>query len=129
MHNYKGLTQLNAKWSNGTVLESIAELPKLAQAFPSQRIYVAETSYPACCSSSPQPIATYPVTEVGQLNYIVDVRSKLASTLGKQNGGVLWWEGSEAGWGSLFGSGYAPDERPRYVARPALLRGFIVDDV
>ena len=78
----------------------------------------------ACCSGSPQPIAEYPVTEAGQLKYIVDVRSKLASALGKQNGGVLWWEGSESCWGCLFGSGYSPDERPRYVARPALVQGF-----
>ena len=112
------------QWSNGTVIESIAELPKLAQAFPANRIYIAETSYPACCSGSPQPIAAYPVTEAGQLKYIVDVRSKLASALGKQNGGVLWWEGSESCWGCLFGSGYSPDERPRYVARPALVQGF-----
>lgn len=116
------------KWSNGTVLESITELAKLAQAFPSQRIYIAETSYPACCGNSPQPIAAYPVTEEGQLKYIVDVRSKMSSTLGKQNGGVLWWEGSEAGWGCLFGSGFAPDKRPKYVARPALMHGFKSDD-
>lgn len=37
---------------------------------------------------------------------------------------MLWWEGGEAGWGTLFGSGYKPDTRPKYVARPALLHGF-----
>ena len=52
------------------------------------------------------------------------VRRALSGALGAQNAGVLWWEGSESSWTALFGSGYAPDARAKFVARPALLTGF-----
>lgn len=61
------------KWSNGSVFPSIAELPKLASDFPASRVYIAETSYPACCASTPPPVVGYPATEAGQLSYISDV--------------------------------------------------------
>ena len=70
------------------------------------------------------PEKDYPATEAGQLAFLFDVRTAMAKTLGDQNGGVLWWEGSERCWGCLFGSGYKPDNTPSYVARPALLQGF-----
>ena len=38
-----------------------------------EREYIAETSYPACCASTPPPVVGYPATEAGQLSYISDV--------------------------------------------------------
>ena len=98
--------------AKGTVFPSIAELPKLAAAFPGKRVYIAETSYPACAGTSwnrlyaslvrpllsrcflPQGtpsrgplVPGYPISEAGQLKYIVDVRAALATALGSQNGG------------------------------------------
>jgi arabinogalactan endo-1,4-beta-galactosidase len=101
------------KWSAGTVLQSIAQLPLLARRFPAQTIYIAETSYPGCCSGDPPLQPGYPTTEVGQTAFVVDVRAAMGRALGAQNGGVLWWEGSEHSWGSLFGSGYKPDQRAK----------------
>ena len=122
------------KWSNGTVFESITQMGKLAAAFPTHKVYVAETSYPAaadvckrcphCRPCKPPLQAGYPPTDAGQLQFVRDVRSSLDKALGKQNGGFLWWEGSEKSWTSLFGTGYTPDTTGQYVARPALLEGF-----
>ena len=109
-------------WDNGTTFESLAQLPAIAAAFPRTPIYIAETSYPA--AGSEQPEAKYAASDAGQLAYLKAVRRRLAEVLGDQNGGVLWWEGAEASWSSLFGSGYSPDRTARYVARPALLEGW-----
>ena len=103
-------------WDRGTTFESIPKLSALAAAFPGTPIYIAETSYPAAGAS--QPEKSFPATPAGQLAYLQAVRKALAAVLGTtaQNGGVLWWEGGDSGWNSLF------DEN--YVARMALLEGF-----
>ena len=111
------------QYSGGTVFQSVKQLAKLAAAFPEQKIYIAETSYPAVGKTVPLQ-AGYPISEQGQLAFIKDVRAATAAALGGQNGGVLWWEGGEQGWGTLFGSGYKPDPTALHVARPALLKGF-----
>ena len=102
-------------WDKGDTFQSIPELSKLAAAFPGTRIYIAETSYPA--AGHTQPERNYNATPAGQLAYIAAVRQAMADALPpNQNGGVLWWEGGENGWDSLFDQDY--------VARPALLHGF-----
>ena len=103
------------KWNKGTTFQSLAQLGDLAAAFPQKKIYVAETSYPA--DGHIQPEQGYPATPDGQLAYIKAVRAELGRVVpAEQNGGVLWWEASENGWNSLFDA--------RFVARPALLKGF-----
>jgi arabinogalactan endo-1,4-beta-galactosidase len=105
------------QWDGGSTFESIATLAKLAQAFPLQRIYIAETAYPAA-GTTPAPERGFPPSAQGQLAFLRAVRSAMASALpDNQNGGALWWEKNEHGaYNSLFDA--------RYVARPALLRGF-----
>ena len=104
------------QWDKGHTFESIAELGTLASAFPNQKIYIAETAYPAAGQS--QPEKSYPPTPEGQLDYFKALRAALESTLPQaQNLGVLWWEGSECGaWNSLFDK--------NCVARPIVLKGF-----
>ena len=105
------------QWDGGSTFESVAALGALAQAFPSQRIYVAETAYPAA-GTAPGPERGFPPTAQGQLGFLRAVRAAMASALpASSNGGVLWWERDEHGaYNSLFDA--------HYVARPALLQGF-----
>lgn len=107
---------LYPQWDGGQTLHNLKKLASLAAAFPSQRIYVAETAYPA--EGGKQPEVDFPATPAGQLAFLQAVFAGLEAAVGEeQNGGVLWWEGSEGGdWQSLF-----DDED---VARPALLEGF-----
>jgi arabinogalactan endo-1,4-beta-galactosidase len=103
---------------HGKTFESVALLPKLAEAFESsgQRIYIAETAYPA--AGPTQPEANFTATPEGQMQYLQALRDAVADALGPQrNGGVLWWEGKECGgWNSLFDEGC--------VARPVVLSAF-----
>jgi arabinogalactan endo-1,4-beta-galactosidase len=102
-------------YTDGRTMESVAELTHLAAAFPACVVYIAETSYPAAGKS--QPEALFPPTPAGQLAYLQALRTALASAMTPaQNGGLLWWEGSETSWTSLWDSDF--------VARPALLKGF-----
>jgi arabinogalactan endo-1,4-beta-galactosidase len=113
-YNRIGLS-MYPRWDSGTTFENIPKLGSLAAAFPGKKIYIAETSYPA--DGDVQPEKHYPSSPNGQLSYLQDVRNAMAQALpAEQNGGVLWWEGNENGWNSLF------DEN--FVARPALLQGF-----
>ena len=120
---------LYPKFDGGATFSSVAQLPQLAQRLPATtRIYLAETAFPAVVanSSKPPPEPGYTASEDGQLNFLRDLQSRMASALGDdRNGGIMWWEGSESCWDCLFGSGYAPDTRPKFIARPALLRGFL----
>jgi hypothetical protein len=78
-------------------------------------IYIAETSYPA--EGSIQPETGYPATPRGQLDYFTAVRGAMASALPDgQNGGVLWWQGKEKDWTSIFTDDLVP--------RPVLRQGF-----
>jgi hypothetical protein len=103
---------------HGLTFQSVAQLPKLAEAFETlgQRIYIAETAYPAAGPS--QPELNFTATPKGQLQYLQALRAAVANALGpKRNGGVLWWEGSECGgWNSLFDDDC--------VARPVALKAF-----
>eukprot|EP00928_Gymnodinium_smaydae_P080469 TRINITY_DN64156_c0_g1_i1.p1 TRINITY_DN64156_c0_g1~~TRINITY_DN64156_c0_g1_i1.p1 ORF type:complete len:426 (-),score=53.96 TRINITY_DN64156_c0_g1_i1:74-1192(-) len=102
------------RWDGGRTMQSLAELTQLAKAFPSKKIYIAETAYPA---GGAQPEHNYPATEAGQLSYLQDVLKGLRAAVPEgQRGGVLWWEGKEGSYTSVFDS--------QYVARPALLKGF-----
>ena len=120
---------LYPKFDGGATFSTVAQLPLLAKRLPATtRIYLAETAYPAVVgnTSRPPPEPGYPASEDGQLQFLRDLQSRMASVLGEErNGGVLWWEGGESCWDCLFGSGYAPDPTPKFVARPALLRGFL----
>lgn len=103
---------------HGKTFESVALLPRLAEAFETsgQRIYIAETAYPA--AGPDQPEVNFTATPEGQSRFLQALRAGVADALGpKRNGGVLWWEGYECGgWNSLF------DED--CVARPVVLKSF-----
>ena len=117
------------KWDKGTTFKSIEALPALAARFPDKHIYIAETAYPAVASAAPAPEKAYPATPAGQAAYLSAVFGAMETALApttpggraaapkaSQNGGALWWDGSETGWDSLFA--------PNGVARPALLTSF-----
>ena len=93
-------------------MQNIAKLPALASALGSRRIYIAETAYPADGTKQPEP--KYAPSPAGQQQFLREVISAVKAVPGSC--GVLWWEGSEHGWNSLFDQ--------KYVARPALLTGF-----
>lgn len=107
---------LYPQWDGGQTLPNLAKLGALAAAFPAQRLYVAETAYPA--AGAKQPEAAFPPSPAGQLAFLRAVLAGFEAAVPRaQRGGVLWWEGSEGGnWQSLFDDGD--------VARPALLEGF-----
>lgn len=103
------------QFDQGKTFESVAQLPRLARAFPALPIYIAETVYPADGPTHPE--AKFNATPSGQLDYLLALRRAAATALPQaQFGGVLWWEGSETSWVSLLDQ--------NYVARPALLHGF-----
>ena len=108
----------HGKPKQGKTFQSVALLPELAKAFEGsgQRIYIAETAYPA--AGLQQPEADYPATPAGQGGYLAALRDAVAKALGpERNGGVLWWEGKECGgYNSLFDQGC--------VARPVVLKSF-----
>ena len=102
-------------WDGGKTMQNVATLGALARAFPRRQIYIAETAYPAAGAARPEK--DFPPTPAGQLAFLLAVQNAVANVLPPaQNGGLLWWEGTENGWNSLFDA--------HFVARPALLRGF-----
>ena len=106
---------LYPSYTDGKALANMKQLGALAKAFPQQRIYIAETAYPA--AGSKQPEAQFPATPTGQLAYLKAARAALAEAVpASQFAGLLWWEGDEHGWNSLFDTDF--------VARPAMMHGF-----
>ena len=79
------------QWDGGDTLANVAHLSALAAAFPTQRVYVAETAYPA--EGNQQPEAAFAATPAGQLAFLRAVLAGVAASLpAAQRGGVLWWE-------------------------------------
>jgi len=106
------------KWCQGKTMDNIAQLAELAAAFPSMKIYLAETAIEA---SGDQVDPGFEPTPEGQLKYLKAVFAGLKQSLpASQRGGVLWWEGKEKGEKALFDK--------NWVARPALLKGFMPSD-